>query len=122
MMNQKFAMLRMEMEVVIPHDLLRLAGQELTGDIVRGVGEGHLEAEVSVHLAHPDATLAGVPEYLLQVWLTRLARDTAALAIAREEFEGAEVGDDGRLERPFYAWQIGTPVAEIKAWLREASK
>jgi hypothetical protein len=121
-MEQRFAMLRMEMEVVVPHHLLKLAGAEMTEDILRGVGQGNLEAELLVHLAHPDATLAGVPNYLLNVWRTRLAANTAELTAARAALDEVEVTDDARLDEPFYFWSAGTPISEVKTWFKEAGK
>ena len=121
-MEQRFAMLKLEMEVVIPHHLLQLAGTELSEDILRGVGQGHLEAALGISLAHPKATLSGVPEYLLEVWKTRLAANTAELAAARAALDEAEVGDDGRLPQPFYAWPAGTPAADVKRWFKAAGR
>lgn len=117
-MNNSLMKVHLEMDTVVPHGFMDVAGPKVIGELMEGAASGELPATLEIELASPDVTLGDVSPYMKRRWLDWLAADADQVKKARAALAAVEVDDDNCLAEPFLVWQQGTSFAEVEAWFR----
>lgn len=114
----KFMIVGLQMETVVPQDMVVLAGAGIVNDLMQGVVNGELPASLNIQLASPEVLLGDVSDYMKRRWLDWLAEDVGRVKAERERLSEIGVGDDNCILEPFIVWDRGTPLSEVEAWFK----
>lgn len=118
MYKQNFALVSLSLEVVVPHHLIELSGAELMGDLINGVAQGAIPAELKIQVASQDAGLGQVPDIIIKFWQSRLMASAVEKEAAKMAIDAAALDELGRMKGAFLWWAGGTPLAEVRRWFQ----
>jgi hypothetical protein len=113
---ERFANVSISMNLLLPQDYMTMAGTNLVGELAAAVAAGKIPVQLNISLATTGDPLA-VPKVFRELWLRRIAEDEGRTTAVSRLAEDLEVDEEGKLEKRFLVWPMGTPIGDVETWI-----
>lgn len=118
---ERFAKVSISLSLLLPQDYVAMAGTGLVGELAATAAAGRLPVQMNISLA-TAGNVTAVPEAIREAWLERIAADEERLTSVRKMADDLDVDEEGKLQKRFLVWPMGTPVGDVNDWLDEVKR
>lgn len=115
---ERFANVSLSLNLLLPQDYVAMAGTALVGELAVAAAAGQLPVQLNISLA-TTGNVTAVPQAIRELWLQRIAQDEGRTTAVTLLAEKLDVDEEGKLEKRFLVWPVGTPIGEVQNWIEE---